>query len=73
MIQTGIITNSKYEKNRDGSRDVLMLQVRLTSNEDVQSVEFLQGSGNAYRPPNDSKVLVIDNGPLIKLQCPLMI
>mgnify|MGYP000156228814 CR=1 FL=1 len=67
MIQTGIVTNSKYEKNRDGSRDVLMLQVRLTSKEDVQSVEFFQGQGDAYRPENGSKVLVIDNGPAYKI------
>lgn len=67
MIQTGIVTGSKYEKNRDGSRDVLMLQVRLTSVDDVQTVEFMQGAGDAYRPPNKSKVLVIDNGAAYKI------
>ena len=67
MIQTGIVTGSKYEKNRDGSRDVLMLQVRLSSKDDVQSVEFMQGAANSYRPENGVKVLVIDNGPAYKI------
>lgn len=67
MIQTGIVTGSKYEKNRDGTRKVLMLQVQLTSKDDIQSVEFLQGANDRFRPDTGVKVLVIQNGPAYKI------
>lgn len=66
-IQTGIIRGRKTEKNRDGIRDVLLLQVELTATDDVQTVELMQGSGDQYNPPDGSKVLVVSNGAAYKI------
>lgn len=66
-LQTGIIKGRKTAKNRDGGRDVLLLQVELTAKNDVQTVELLQGAGDQYNPPNGSKVLVISNGAAYKI------
>ncbi len=66
-IQTGIVKGRQIAKNRDGARNVLLLQVELTAKNDVQTVEFLQGAGDQYNPPNGSKVLVISNSPAYKI------
>lgn len=66
-LQTGIIKGRKTGPNRDGGRDVLLLQVELTSADDVQTVELMQGAGDQYNPPDGSKVLVISNGPAYKI------
>lgn len=66
-IQTGIIKGRKTGSNRDGGRDVLLLQVELTAADDVQTVELMQGAGDQYNPPDGSKVLVISNGQAYKI------
>lgn len=66
-LQTGVIKGREIAKNRDGGRDVLLLQVELTDKDDVQTVELLQGAGDQYNPPDDSKVLVISNGAAYKI------
>lgn len=66
-LQTGIIKGRQTAPNRDGGRDVLLLQVELTAKNDVQTVELLQGAGDQYNPPNGSKVLVISNGAAYKI------
>lgn len=66
-IQTGIVKGRQIAKNRDGGRDVLLLQVELSDPYDVQTVEFMQGAGDQYSPDNGSKVLVISNGAAYKI------
>lgn len=66
-IQTGIVKGRENKPNRDGSRDVLLLQVELTDKNDVQTVELMQGAGDQYNPENGSKVLVISNGASYKI------
>ena len=66
-IQTGIIKGRETGSNRDGGRDVLLLQVELTDPEDVQTIELMQGAGDQYNPPDGSKVLVISNGAAYKI------
>lgn len=66
-IQTGIIKGRETKSNRDGVRDVLLLQVELTDKTDVQTVELMQGAGDQYNPENGSKVLVVSDGPAYKI------
>jgi len=66
-VQTGIIKGRETKPNRDGGRDVLLLQVELTDKDDVQTVELMQGAGDQYNPENGSKVLVISNGAAYKI------
>jgi len=66
-IQTGIIKGRETKSNRDGVRDVLLLQVELTDKNDVQTVELMQGAGDQYNPENGSKVLVVSDGPAYKI------
>lgn len=66
-IQTGIIKGRETKSNRDGVRDVLLLQVELTDKDDVQTVELMQGAGDQYNPENGSKVLVVSNGAAYKI------
>jgi phage gp45-like len=66
-IQTGIIKGRETKSNRDGARDVLLLQVELTDKNDVQTVELMQGSGDQYNPENGSKVLVVSDGSAYKI------
>lgn len=66
-LQTGIVKGRKTAPNRDGGRNVLLLQVELTAKNDVQTVELLQGAGDQSNPPNGSKVLVISNGAAYKI------
>ncbi len=66
-IQTGIIKGRETKTNRDGVRDVLLLQVELTDKDDVQTVELMQGAGDQYNPENGSKVLVVSDGPAYKI------
>jgi len=62
MAAIGRITGRAVGKNRDGDKNVLILQVELTDPDDVQSVELFRQSGEDYNPPNDSRVIVIDLG-----------
>ena len=66
-VQTGIIKGRETKSNRDGVRDVLLLQVELTDKDDVQTVELMQGAGDQYNPENGSKVLVISDGAAYKI------
>lgn len=66
-IQTGTVTGREVKKNRDGENPVLLLQVVLSSDTDVQTVELMQGAGDQVSPENGSKVLVISNGPAYKI------
>lgn len=66
-VKTGIVVGRRVDKNRGGSRDVLLLQVQITDVKDVQTVELMQGSGDQYNPENGSKVLIISNGPSYRI------
>jgi hypothetical protein len=66
-LQTGIVKGRQVAKNRDGGRDVLLLQVELSDPDDVQTVELMQSAGDQCNPENGSKVLVISNGSAYKI------
>lgn len=58
--QIGKVTGTSITKNKDGDRNVLMLQVELTDSDDIQSVQFMSQSGEDTNPVIDSMVTVIN-------------
>lgn len=58
-MMIGRVTGRTVEKNRDGDGNVLMLQVEMTENDDVQSVELIRQSGEDYNPQDDAAVVVV--------------
>lgn len=59
FVQIGIVTGYEHTNNREGEQTVTMLQVSLSEDEDIQSVELYQPAGLETVPPIDSAVLVI--------------
>lgn len=60
MAQIGIVTGREIIENKDSEQKSLMLQVELSEEEDVQTVELYKQAGEDYSPPNDSTVVIID-------------
>jgi hypothetical protein len=58
MMAIGKVTGYKIGPNKDGSRNVILLQVQITDPDDVQTVQMLDHPGEEFNPPNDSEVLV---------------
>jgi phage gp45-like len=55
----GVVTGSRIAKNRDGDKDLLLLQVELIKDEDVRTVEFFNQAGEDTNPALGSRVFVI--------------
>lgn len=56
----GTVTGSEIRKNRDGTQNVVVLQVVMNDPDDVQNVELFPTPGKDYRPLPGSKVIVMD-------------
>ena len=52
----GIVTGRRVGKNRDGDKDVLILQVSLIDNEDTRSIEIFSSSD--FNPANGTRVYI---------------
>jgi len=66
-VRIGKVTGRAIGKNRDGSDDVLLLQVEISDPDDVQTVQLMNPSGENSNPPDDSQVLIIDIGSAFKV------
>lgn len=55
----GRVTNREIATNRDSDRPVLLLQVELTSAQDVQDVELFTAAGEDSSPHDDDYVVVL--------------
>lgn len=62
MIQTGRITGREVKKNRDGTKNVLLLQVEISDPDDMQTVELVTQAGEDTNPPDDSKIIILPVG-----------
>jgi hypothetical protein len=62
-----LVTGSEIRKNRDGARNVLMLQVQCGDSDDVQSVEMMCAMGEDFRPPVGTKVILTEIGAAYKV------
>jgi len=56
---TGIVTGFEIGKNRNGSKDVVLLQVRLRDAKDIQTIELMNPAGDDSIPVNGSKVAIL--------------
>jgi hypothetical protein len=59
MAIIGKIIGFEITKNKDSDSDVLMLQVELTEESDVQTVELFRHAGVDYNPPAESTTVTI--------------
>jgi phage gp45-like len=55
----GKITGSTVGKNKDGDTDVLLLQVEISEDDDLQTVELVRQAGEDYNPPEGSTVVIL--------------
>lgn len=63
----GTVTGFKIGKNRNGTKDVLLLQVRITEDDDIQTVEYMSAAGDDSVPPIGSRVTVLQAGSAWKI------
>ena len=54
----GIVTGRRIGKNRDGDKNVLILQVELITGEDTRSIEIF--SSGDFSPANGTRVYICD-------------
>lgn len=67
MVEIGIVIGHSTEYNRDRLTMTLMLKCRMSSDQDVQSVEYYGGFGDDSIPPIGSEVLVLQIGAAWKI------
>jgi len=63
----GKVTGQEIKPNRGTDIDVRMLQVQLSNESDIQSVEYIPLSGDDNPPKKDDKVVVIGIGSAFKI------
>lgn len=70
-ILTGRVRGREIRKNRDGITDKILLQVELTSPDDIQTVEWINHDGEDSSPPDNSLVVVVavSNSYKIAIAC----
>lgn len=59
MVKQGTVTGREVTTNKDGDTPRLMLQVRFSSDADIQTVEYVPLPGQDESPINGSRVYVI--------------
>ena len=59
MVRTGTVTGREIRKNRDGDKPRLMLQVRLSAPDDIQTIEYVPQPGQDENPIDGTKVFII--------------
>jgi len=62
-MQIGKITGREIRTNKDGSEDVILLQVEVSDSDDIQTVELHRGAGVDLNPPDGSIVVLLGAGP----------
>lgn len=67
MLRLGRVTGSEITTNRDGEDNVRLLQVEITEDDDVQTVEQIRGSGDDQVPFEDTSVIIADLGSAWKI------
>ena len=62
MTQIGTVTGQEIKKNRDGSIAVHLLQVQISNESDVQTVQYMNPAGEDSVPINGDKVQIFSIG-----------
>ena len=66
-MTTGIITGYEIGRNKTGTKDVVLLQVRITDKDDIQTVELMNNAGDGSIPAMGSRVVISQLGPAWKI------
>lgn len=66
-MRIGTVIGYEVTENRDAEDKSLMLQVEISSEDDPQTVEYMQASGVDHNPPIGSAVVVNDLGQAWKI------
>ena len=64
---TGIVTGYEIGPNQNGTKDVVLLQVRITDKDDIQKVELMTNPGNESIPSLGARVTILQAGPSWKI------
>jgi phage gp45-like len=67
MVRIGTVTGREVTTNRDGTAERLMLQVRISSRDDIQTVEYVSLPGQDENPVDGSRVYIIEVGASYKI------
>lgn len=67
MIDTGIVTGREITTNKDGDETVEMLEVQVSDNNDIQTVQLMTQAGDNSSPPDGSLVVIVDVGDAYKI------
>ena len=65
-MSIGTVKGFKVGKNRDGTKDVVLLTVEIYK-DDIQTVELMTHAGDDTIPPDESKVIVLSVGDAWKI------
>lgn len=63
----GTIKGSEIRKNRDSNSNSRILNAEISSREDVQTVELINGQGEDFNPEDEDVVLIISLGDAYKI------
>jgi len=66
-MNTGIITGYEIGKNKSGTKNVVLLQVRISDQDDIQTVELMNNAGDGSIPAIGSRVIIAELGPAWKI------
>lgn len=66
-MSTGTVKGFEVGKNRDGTKDVILLQVAISDPDDIQTVELMTHAGDDTIPPDGSRVTIFDVGEAWKI------
>lgn len=67
-MTTGIITGYEIGRNKSGTKDVVLLQVRMSNDQDdIQTVELMNNAGDGSVPAIGSRVIITQLGPSWKI------
>ena len=64
---TGTVKGFEVKKNRNGTNNVLMLQVEVSGPNDIQSAEYMSNAGDNTIPVIGSTVVILMAGPSWKI------
>jgi hypothetical protein len=66
MPQIGTITGQEIKTNRDGSIAARLLQVQISNESDIQTVQYMGAAGEDSAPINGDLVQIFSIGPAFK-------
>jgi phage gp45-like len=66
-MKVGKVKGAEIRKNKDGSSNVLLLQVEISDPKDIQTVELLTQAGEDTNPPDGSLVAILPVGEAWKV------